>query len=437
MLRGKDMRAYSPISMTVTIAVVIFLVPTYLSARVDFAGGTGEPNDPYQIATAGQLISIGADPNLLDKSFILIADIDLDPNLPGRQIFTQAVIAPNTDTADRFQGPAFTGSFDGNGHTVNGLTIQAPAMGWLGFFGFVGEGGRVRHLGLKDVHVTGLFNTGGLAGGNQGTIEDCYATGAVIGGEDSSSLGGLVGDNWGGSISKSYADATVIGGPRSSPLGGLVGWNIGNITDCHATGNVTGGEGSWGLGGLAGFAAWGKTTEPSMVVKCHAKGDVSGASGSFYLGGLVGLCGNGPVRSCCAMGNVSAGDGASYLGGLVGLNGEPGDSLDSYGNTICRSYATGDVSCGQMSHSIGGLAGGNVSGTITNCCARGLVQSDEASAAIGGLVGDNGVQTALTDLGRNTIANCYASGAVSVAPDCDKVGGLLGFSRLTCITASF
>ena len=40
-----------------------------------FAGGTGEPNDPYQIVTAGQLTAIGSDPNLLDKHFVLVADI--------------------------------------------------------------------------------------------------------------------------------------------------------------------------------------------------------------------------------------------------------------------------------------------------------------------------------------------------------------------------
>ena len=46
-----------------------------------FAGGTGEPNDPYLIATAEQLISIGSDPSLLNKHYLMVNDIDLDPNL--------------------------------------------------------------------------------------------------------------------------------------------------------------------------------------------------------------------------------------------------------------------------------------------------------------------------------------------------------------------
>ncbi len=61
---------------------------------VEFAGGTGQPNDPYQIATAEQLIGIGSDSSLLDKHFVLVKDIDLDPNLPGGQAFPRSLISP-------------------------------------------------------------------------------------------------------------------------------------------------------------------------------------------------------------------------------------------------------------------------------------------------------------------------------------------------------
>ena len=75
-----------------TAAIVVTFWSLWTCHAADFAGGTGEPNDPYQIATAEQLISIGSDPNLLDKHFVLINDIDLDPNLPGGQVFPRAVI---------------------------------------------------------------------------------------------------------------------------------------------------------------------------------------------------------------------------------------------------------------------------------------------------------------------------------------------------------
>ena len=68
-----------------------------LPAQAKYSGGTGEPNDPYQIATAADLIALGETPDDYDKHFILTADIDLDPNLPGRKVFDKAVIAPDTN----------------------------------------------------------------------------------------------------------------------------------------------------------------------------------------------------------------------------------------------------------------------------------------------------------------------------------------------------
>ena len=73
----------------------------------------GQPNDPYQIATAADLIALGERPEDYGKHFLLTADIDLDPNLPGRKVFDRAVIAPDTNPNDPyipFQGTAFTGA---------------------------------------------------------------------------------------------------------------------------------------------------------------------------------------------------------------------------------------------------------------------------------------------------------------------------------------
>ena len=70
-----------------------------VAMAVPFAGGTGEPNDPYQIATVQQLIGIGQDPNLLSRHFVLVADIDLDPNLPGGRVFDDALIAPDDNNS--------------------------------------------------------------------------------------------------------------------------------------------------------------------------------------------------------------------------------------------------------------------------------------------------------------------------------------------------
>ena len=98
-------------------------------AEAKYSGGTGEPNAPYQIATAADLIALGEDPNDYDKHFVLTSDIDLNPNLPGRRIFDKAVIAPDTEPAQyNLNGPAFTGVFDGNGHKIFESDYQGRRM---------------------------------------------------------------------------------------------------------------------------------------------------------------------------------------------------------------------------------------------------------------------------------------------------------------------
>ena len=109
MTKARHSRVLRIIPLFITISVLSF--PAYSK----YNGGTGEPNDPYQIATAADLIALGEEPNDYDKHFIMTADIDLDPNLPGRKVFDRAVIAPDVNNVDGgFQGTAFSGVFDGN-----------------------------------------------------------------------------------------------------------------------------------------------------------------------------------------------------------------------------------------------------------------------------------------------------------------------------------
>ncbi len=166
---------------------------------VEFSGGTGEPNDPYQIATAGDLIMLGDSPEHYGKHFILTADIDLDPNLPGRKIFEKAVIAPDTvDTSKlEFDDISFTGVFDGNGYTISNLTITGAR--YLGLFGRLGTGAKISNLGLEAIDVDGSGSyIGGLVGENYHcSIISSYSTGRVTGNQ---CVGGLVGVNWRGYV---------------------------------------------------------------------------------------------------------------------------------------------------------------------------------------------------------------------------------------------
>jgi hypothetical protein len=135
-------------------------------AQRKYSGGTGDLNDPYQIATAEDLMLLGERPEDYDKHFILTADINLDPKLPGRKVFDKAVIAPDTDPNDNyfeFQGTPFTGGFDGNTHTISHLTITGGS--YLGLFAQLAWEAKVKNLGLVDANIAGSGNyVGGLAG---------------------------------------------------------------------------------------------------------------------------------------------------------------------------------------------------------------------------------------------------------------------------------
>jgi len=279
-----------------------------------YSGGTGEPNDPYQIATAADLIALGETPADYDKHFLLTADIDLDPKLPGRKVFDRAAVAPDTDPVKSgFQGTAFAGVFDGGNHKISHLTITGAW--YVGLFGQLTSGAEVTNLGVVDVNITGSGNyVGGLVGDNDGTVTGCYSTGLVRG---SACVAGLVGYNFRGIVAQCHSTGVVNG---NWCIGGLVGENPwGRIMKSYSASHVTGDENVGGLLGHNGDSdgSWGANGVPGPdVVCCYSTGTVVGAS---VVGGLVG--GNtGAVAGCYSIGRV---DGDVHVGGVVGRNSLP------------------------------------------------------------------------------------------------------------------
>ena len=224
---------------------------------------------------------MGETPEDYDKHFILTADIDLDPNLPGRKVFDKAVIAPDTNDSPTLlvHSPWFTGVFDGRGHAILHLTIEGEDF--LGLFGRLDSAAHIKNLGVVDVNVTGSSDVGGLVGWNYvGMLAQCYSTGAVGGMGDR--VGGLAGSN-GGLVTQCYS-ASIVNG-RSS-VGGLVGSNgadrgalgaIGMVINSYSMGAVSG---SSCVGGLVGDDGYGH-----VVTQCYSAGSVRG---SENVGGLIG-----------------------------------------------------------------------------------------------------------------------------------------------------
>ena len=202
-------------TLLLTLVTCLWVAST---ATAKYSGGSGTAQDPYRIATAADLIALGETPADYDKHFILTANIDLDPNLPGRKVFDKAIIAPDTDPGYDFQGTSFTGLFDGKGHTIKNLKVTGRH--YLGLLGCLGYTASISNLGLEAVEVRGTgWDVGGLVGANGGLITSSHSSGLVSG---DSSVGGLVGYNvpgvWGprGSIVTSFWDVQTSGWTTSA-----------------------------------------------------------------------------------------------------------------------------------------------------------------------------------------------------------------------------
>lgn len=219
---------------SVLLKIILVLIVS-VSAFGQYSGGTGEPDDPYQIATAADLILLGETPEDYGTHFILTSDIDLDPNLLGGKVFDRAVIAPDVrDTESGFQGAPFTGIFDGGGRTIANLTIVAGDS-QPGLFGWLDVGTRVTNLRIVDADIVRLEMgvAGMLAACNDGLVANCYASGRVSGHIE---VGGMVGSN-SGSIICCYTAGSV---DAIKGIGGLVGRNRGRVDNSYSTASVSG-----------------------------------------------------------------------------------------------------------------------------------------------------------------------------------------------------
>ena len=312
----------------------------------------------------------------------------------------------------------FTGTFDGLGHTIAGLTISRSATDYVGLFGLTYSAATIRNVGLVGGSVSGASYVGHLVGAiGSGTVSGSYATGSVSG--TTQNTGGLVGVMASGTISNSYATGAVSG--ASSHMGGLIGTiSGGTISSSYATGAV---NGTTIVGGLVGVQFAGTNISGS-----YATGAVNGSSNST-AGGLVGL-GRGTITSSYATGTVigrTVGGlvgnndvgviGTSYANGAVtGSGGFTGGLAGSNTGTITSSYATGAVSGATNS---GGLVGVS-NGTVSSSYATGAVNSTGTGGFVGGLIGASNELSVVT--------NSYATGAVTGA---FMVGGLLGYNSST------
>lgn len=261
-----------------------------------FAGGEGTQADPYRIATAAQLSGFAAATQaskLVTRNlyFQLDADIAL------------------TDAWTPIHN--FAGTFDGDGHTVSGVTMGTEAapldQSSVGFFDSLAKGATVKNLKLTDVAVyvsssaAARLYVGGLVGGADAgantVIDNCSVTGSIVSAASSSSVlvGGLAGTLGNDSrVTNSYADTAVSGSSTKYAVaaGGLVGsFGSGSfVGNCAALGDVavSGNSLQYNRSKAGGLLA----SAPFLTENCYAAGSVTltNASSDYdaYAGMLIG-----------------------------------------------------------------------------------------------------------------------------------------------------
>ena len=242
-----------------------------LAAAKDL-GYTIESNGSYTVYNADGLLNIAELVNGGKTDINITLDKNID--LTGKD---WTPIGTSFDNS-------YTGTFDGGGHTITGLTITTKDQ-FVGLFGYLNRAGTVKNVVMEGIQITSnhMFgNTGGVAGFSWGTIENCSGSGSVSG---TKCVGGVVGAQKAGSITGCSSSATVKG---TVDVGGVAGEKWGSMTACYATGNVTleiDSPKNLSGGGLVGFNGG------SGVLACYATGNVTStgsSTGNVHIGGLFG-----------------------------------------------------------------------------------------------------------------------------------------------------
>lgn len=329
-----------------------------------FSGGTGIPEDPYQIATAVDLNNVR---NYLASCFIQNSNIDLGVapwNVgEGWEPLGFSLSYNPYDISN-----AFSGNYNGNGYAIENLYINRPDSSLVGLFGWTWDAEISNVTVSNNCNVTGNDNVGILVGySSNSNITGSKCLGTVTG---DYAVGGFIGDINGSSVIEECS------------------------SDCKVTGNSD-------VGGFSGSC---RTTSTLNILNCNSSGTITGISNT---GGLIGYSsGKIIVKDCYTDVFVN---GYSNSGGFIGYAGR--------GNRISRSFSTGNVASTGIN--TGGFAGDIYSSLsfgdstiVSDCFSRGNIRGYTQAGGFIGIVLDSYVY------------KCYSTGTAEA--DSAYVGGFVG-----------
>ena len=253
---------------------------------------------------------------------------------------------------------AFSGIFEGNNRTINGLNISKN-QDYVGLFAY--NTGIIRDIILESGNISGNCRVSGISAINTGIIENCHnngvkilATGADIGAADQKVvvISGIVANCLDGKIihcSNSVDITNEIGGYVAGIVADL---RNGNVSECYNTGNIT------GVFDVGGIAAQGKGN--TIIEKCYNNGNVTGTGKnqiSTFSGGISGST-VGTIRNCYNTGTIESAD--SRCGGISGSFGVE-ENLNA---SIYNCYNIGKIQ--EIGIALGNIAAA-YGGSVKNC----------------------------------------------------------------------
>ena len=334
----------------------------------------------------------------------LESDLDLDPDLPGRQIYTQAPIAGNTIGSEVFSGTKYSGFFKGNNHKIFNLTINAD--GFSGLFGYTDQAACICDIRIEKANILDQsWYSGALVGWDEGYIYNCSSNKGIVDGLKFS--GGLIGYKNGGELFFSNTSNTSISA-RKGTIGGIIGCiQNGYVKHCFSINNDIGSilysdSAPCQCGGFIGVNYYAK------ISFCYSTGNIIGGgedllgSVGHYFGGFIGT-NNGIINNSYSKGHVTAYGKTTAsgvrAGGFVGDN--SGIIYNSY--SLCSVNSEGNINGGFASSS---------SGYIKNCFSTGAVSgTTQTHGFIGATYADH-------------LSNCFFDTSSSGHLDSGSIGAI-------------
>lgn len=328
--RLQPLRALA-LAFVMALFLTLFPLPSFAAEL----NGKGTAEAPYLIATEADLIAFRDKVNGGESgaSAKLTSDIALT-NLWSSIIGT-------LDTP-------FTGTFDGDGHTISNFAPQyySPVAAM-----FACNSGTIQNLTVDtngpNYYIMGSDYAAAICAVNRGTIQNCTSKGYIYGFNDKTFVGGIAAVNF-GTIADCTNEASIGGSGADACGGGIAGVSAeGTVTNCTNTGSIDMADSFVQVtelcsGGIVGL------NYKSTIDRCTNRGSVSSASTLSYIGGVAGL-NNGIVRSSLNTAAVSKTGLSGGIAGYVftnsdtGLTAQVSGSLDTSGSAVYGKNAGGSI----------------------------------------------------------------------------------------------